>query len=743
MKRFAKKVIAGTLSLAMVLSLGVASTEETAVAAKKVKVKKVTVSSPSGKTAYVAKGKKVKLTATVKVTPNKSANKKVTYKSANKKIATVNSKGQVKGVKVGSTKITVTSKKNTKKKATIKVVVRKQAVKKVTLNAKKVSLAVGAKKTLKATVTPKGASKKVAWSTSNKKVATVSTKGVVKGKKAGSATITATAADGSGKKATCKVTVGSGIAEVTVPTNKIVHVVLTSAKAVTAANVTIQQKDTPNGAYNVTKGIESVKTTDGGKTYDIVLDDQSSIAQYSWLKITINNLNVDKTKEIFVTDIAGYGYSVNDTITRVTSTVGSKYNENWGISSSIACDGVVKYTVTGLPAGLKAYVNKNATSVRIVGKFAAVENGTTAVLTGVDEAGKTFKRSYVFYVGDKDHIVGNALNATELSYIPANPADPNSKATGYSFNYEDIDDLASLAIAGGSGEYTYAVSGLPTEVTMDSDGEMHVKYYDAAGAEVEYGSYRKAIPAGTFNVAVTVTDSNNTAVAATFPFTLTLVDGVIVSGTVKDAAGAVVKDANVNGYTKSDAYGVYYSFDVDTEKDGKYAVRVVPGDYMEYLYYDGNRYDTSINNVYTAGTATKDFTLPLYKATFTTIAGANAYRIEDTPTFVDVYGNEYTLNRDDDDYTLYAYLKAGTYEFLSTADEYDDVVKAYSKFTTEMDEFGHSDTYLADADFLGRVKLSGSFTVAGNGVVALGATVLAENPNPDIPNPDSPSVENY
>ena len=45
------------------------------------------------------------------------------------------------------------------------------------------------------------------WKSSNTKVATVTSKGVVKAKKAGTVTITATAKDGSGKKATCKVTV--------------------------------------------------------------------------------------------------------------------------------------------------------------------------------------------------------------------------------------------------------------------------------------------------------------------------------------------------------------------------------------------------------------------------------------------------------------------------------------------------------------------------------------------------------
>lgn len=68
------------------------------------------------------------------------------------------------------------------------------------LSATKVTLDVGKSKTLKV----KNTSKSVKWSSKNKKIATVSKKGVVKGKKAGSTTITAKV---SGKKLVCKVTV--------------------------------------------------------------------------------------------------------------------------------------------------------------------------------------------------------------------------------------------------------------------------------------------------------------------------------------------------------------------------------------------------------------------------------------------------------------------------------------------------------------------------------------------------------
>lgn len=80
---------------------------------------------------------------------------------------------------------------------------------KVTLNKTSATLRYGKTLTLKAKVSPTYVtSTKVTWKSSNTKYATVSSKGVVKVKKAGighTVTITATASDGSKKKATCKI----------------------------------------------------------------------------------------------------------------------------------------------------------------------------------------------------------------------------------------------------------------------------------------------------------------------------------------------------------------------------------------------------------------------------------------------------------------------------------------------------------------------------------------------------------
>lgn len=80
--------------------------------------------------------------------------------------------------------------------------------KKITITPTKYTLTVGKTKTIKVSkVTPSKASKAVYYKSSNKSVATVSSKGVVKAKKAGKATITVTSKKNSKVKAKCYITV--------------------------------------------------------------------------------------------------------------------------------------------------------------------------------------------------------------------------------------------------------------------------------------------------------------------------------------------------------------------------------------------------------------------------------------------------------------------------------------------------------------------------------------------------------
>lgn len=141
------------------------------------------------KTLYV-KGKD---TVTLKADTNLSD--KITWSSSNKKVATVNSKGVVTAKAKGTAVITATCGEY---KATCKVSVKTPTLKLAKTSA---SIKVGKKTTIKATATPTGT---VKYTSSNKKIATVSSKGVVTGKKKGTAKITVTC---NGVSKTFKVTV--------------------------------------------------------------------------------------------------------------------------------------------------------------------------------------------------------------------------------------------------------------------------------------------------------------------------------------------------------------------------------------------------------------------------------------------------------------------------------------------------------------------------------------------------------
>lgn len=160
-------------------------------------------------------------TKNVSVYPGKTAKINVKYTnttaqttkvwaSSNTKVATVDQNGVVKGVKAGKAKITLTVQNPGDAQALVlsKDVTVKQYVTSIKLNATKKTIYNGKSFTLKATVNPKNAAyKAVTYKSSNRKIATVTSKGVVKGIKPGRVVITVTAKDGSKKVAKCTVTV--------------------------------------------------------------------------------------------------------------------------------------------------------------------------------------------------------------------------------------------------------------------------------------------------------------------------------------------------------------------------------------------------------------------------------------------------------------------------------------------------------------------------------------------------------
>ena len=152
-------------------------------------------------------GLKKNITLKAILHPVNPTTKTVTWTSSDPSVAKVSTKGVVTGVKVGTATITATAKDRNIVLNTFEVTVKPLStgvaikynggnISKQTTEVKDTSVQ------LTAETTPNDAIQRVTWKSSNTKIAKVDANGLVTKVKNGTVTITATAADGSGKKTT-------------------------------------------------------------------------------------------------------------------------------------------------------------------------------------------------------------------------------------------------------------------------------------------------------------------------------------------------------------------------------------------------------------------------------------------------------------------------------------------------------------------------------------------------------------
>jgi uncharacterized protein YjdB len=193
----------------------------------------VTGISMNNRSLTLVKGAKATLLATV--SPNNATDKSVTWSSSNTNVATVNTSGEVTCVSAGSVNIIASSVNNNTLTATCKITVT-QPVTGISMNKSSIKLVKGAKATLLATVSPKNATdKRVTWSSSNTKIATINTSGKVTCVSAGSVNIIARSVNNNKLTATCKITVTQPVTGISM--NKSSIKLVKGAKATLLATV--------------------------------------------------------------------------------------------------------------------------------------------------------------------------------------------------------------------------------------------------------------------------------------------------------------------------------------------------------------------------------------------------------------------------------------------------------------------------------------------------------------------------
>ncbi len=559
--------------------------------AAKVKVTSVKVQDPYAKKIEVAKGKSVKVVPVVTVTPNNSKNKKVTFKSKNKKIATVNSKGVVKGKKAGKTKIVITSKKNKKKKATIQVVVKKKPIKKVTLNKTNVTLTVGTPMKLAATVTTqKGSSKNVYWTSDQPGVATVSQSGTITPLKPGKATVTVAATDGSKKKATCTVNVVApkkvdntvSLAAMKVENDGIITFSLNRPFKLSLEDIKVMVKTTAASKYVYELKADTLTTTDH-QNYIMIMsyDYYDTYLDYgNYVKLEIGKLNGAKKS------IEAQFLPKADTYTDYSIITGTadKY-----MSTSVYANylsGYCNIKITNLPEGLQATAYSQYAYIEGTPKKAGFYK---ALMTAEDEYGNTLKKDIYVLIGDANNIVAHCQDVEVWTGI----------------NYASIQQ--SIKVTGGSGSYQYSIASSNGNFSVTDAGTINGKIYAA----------------GKYQVVVNVVDAKNPAIATKVTLNITANKSAVVTGAIKSLGGGICDDNLYVYFYQGDKYshsGLYTYSDV---KNGLFRVALQPGKWNVVVYSEdtNNELYNATNLNVTQQTEQLNFQIPYVKVNVITSMG--------------------------------------------------------------------------------------------------------------------------
>lgn len=226
-------------------------------------------------------GQTVKLTA--EYTPKNATMKAVTWSTSDSRIATVDKKGNVTGLKKGYVRITAAAKDGSKIRANINLQVV-QIAEKLTLDKKELTVNTAGSAVLKATVLPADTNdKNVVWSSSDESIAKVNAYGRVTGVAPGECEITCTSR--TNKKAQAK-----AVIRVQQPVKKVTFGAAPAVYAGESAKLTwtVEPANATNKGVTFKSGNEKILTVDkngkvtgvkAGETYVSVITKDGSNRQ--------------------------------------------------------------------------------------------------------------------------------------------------------------------------------------------------------------------------------------------------------------------------------------------------------------------------------------------------------------------------------------------------------------------------------------------------------------------------------
>ena len=526
----------------------------------------------------IAGGKRANLKATV--SPGNAANKKVTWSSSDESVATVNSSGRVTAKKIDEVKtvvITATARDGSGVYAEYTVTVKPSAervsIVKGDEAVKEAFIDITTNPTLQlgALVYPEAASQNVTWKTSNRRTATVTEEGLVTGLKTGTVTITATAADGTGKKTTVKVRVvrmATGL-EITGTTSVLAGKRVTLKAAISPSNATDKSvtwtSSDPAIATVDKRGRVTAKKVDGLKSVVITAsaNDGSGIAAQHTIYVTpaISKMQVTANEEIVsgkvvidvtenpTIDLGMYiepADACQDVTWKSSSTRYATVDENGVVTAKRT--GTVKITATAADgSGKKVTVTvsiiRAVKSITVTGDT-ALAGGRSGKLSASVEPGNATNKSVTWESSDP-----SVVTVDKRGRISAKQSDTVKQATVYAkaADGSGVVGSAVVTVTPRATSVTIMKDGAAIEsLGIDISGERQVQLSAVVGPEAAHQgvtwttSNRRRATVDENGVVTGVSDGSAT-------ITATAKDGTGVRARITVNVGTTVKQVIISG----------------------------------------------------------------------------------------------------------------------------------------------------------------------------------------------------
>lgn len=258
-------------------------------------------------------------------TPTDAAIQAVIWKTSDSSVASVDTNGNVKGLKVGITTISAAT-KDGKFIDSCQVVVKNVWVDGVTITAPKNTVNVGDLLKLEANIRSDASNKAVVWQSSNTKAATIDTNGNVKGIAQGTSNITVTTADGKFVDTFQVIVVPVSVTGVALNLNT-VNIEIGSSKALAA---TVAPANATNKSVKWESNNNSIATVDSNGNVKAVA--------IGTAEVKVTTIDGGKQSACNITVLArSKGLSLNKTIT----TIEKKSSETLTLSGNISDETII------------------------------------------------------------------------------------------------------------------------------------------------------------------------------------------------------------------------------------------------------------------------------------------------------------------------------------------------------------------------------------------------------------------